>query len=116
MVLNLALVYSIPAEMLASVDVLVVNEGECGLVLGAPAPETAEEAVSAAVALHERGIPRVLVTLGGNGAARASDEGAVHVPAIDLGPVVDTTGAGDTAIGVHSCNDFLRRRAWKEKY
>ena len=98
-VLNLAPVYPIPAETLASVDVLVVNEGECGLVLGAPAPETAEEAVSAAVALHERGIPRVLVTLGGNGAARASDEGAVHVPAIDLGPVVDTTGAGDAAVG-----------------
>ncbi len=98
-VLNLAPVYPIPAETLASVDVLVVNEGECGLVLGAPAPETAEEAVSAAVALHERGIPRVLVTLGGNGAARASDEGAVHVLAIDLGPVVDTTGAGDAAVG-----------------
>ncbi|MFC2361093.1 MAG: PfkB family carbohydrate kinase, partial [Actinomyces dentalis] len=60
----------------------------------------AEEAVSAATALHERGIPRVLVTLGGNGAVRASDEGAVHVPAIDLGPVVDTTGAGDAAVGV----------------
>ena len=87
MVLNLAPVYPIPAETLASVDVLVVNESECGLVLGAPAPETAEEAVSAATALHERGIPRVLVTLGGNGAVRASDEGAVHVPAIDLGPV-----------------------------
>lgn len=99
-VLNLAPVYPIPAETLASVDVLVVNESECGLVLGAPAPETAEEAVSAAVALHERGIPRVLVTLGGNGAVRASDEGAVHVPAIDLGPVVDTTGAGDAAVGV----------------
>lgn len=99
-VLNLAPVYPIPAETLASVDVLVVNESECGLVLGAPAPETAEEAVSAATALHERGIPRVLVTLGGNGAVRASDEGAVHVPAIDLGPVVDTTGAGDAAVGV----------------
>ena len=50
-VLNLAPVYPIPAETLASVDVLVVNESECGLVLGAPAPETAEEAVSAATAL-----------------------------------------------------------------
>ena len=31
---------------------------------------------------------------------RASEEGAVHVPAIDLGPVVDTTGAGDATVGV----------------
>ena len=81
-------------------DVLVVNESECGLVLGAPAPETVEEAIAAAVALRGRGIPCVLVTLGGNGSVRASDEGTVHVPAIDLGPVIDTTGAGDAAVGV----------------
>ena len=99
-VLNLAPVYPIPPETLAGVDVLVVNESECGLVLGAPAPETVEEAIAAAVALRGRGIPCVLVTLGGNGAVRASDEGAVHVPAIDLGPVIDTTGAGDAAVGV----------------
>ena len=99
-VLNLAPVYPIPAETLASVDVLVVNESECGLVLGAPAPETVEEAIAAAVALRGRGIPCVLVTLGGNGSVRASDEGTVHVPAIDLGPVIDTTGAGDAAVGV----------------
>ena len=99
-VLNLAPVYAIDPDVLASVDVLVVNESECGLVLGAPAPETVEEAIAAAVALRGRGIPCVLVTLGGNGAVRASDEGAVHVPAIDLGPVIDTTGAGDAAVGV----------------
>ena len=99
-VLNPAPVYPIPPQTLADVDVLVVNETECGLVLGAPAPETTESALAAAVALRERGVARVLVTLGGAGAVWASDEGAEHVPAIDLGPVVDTTGAGDATVGV----------------
>ena len=99
-VLNLAPVRPVSPRALADVDVLVVNESECGLVLGAPAPETAEEAVSAATALHERGIPRVLVTLGPDGAVRASADEVTHVAAIDLGPVVDTTGAGDACVGV----------------
>ena len=41
----------------------------------------------------------MLVTLGADGAVRSSDEGAAHVPALELGRVVDTTGAGDTFVG-----------------
>ena len=99
-VLNLAPVYPIAPDVLAGVDVLVVNETECGLVLGSPAPATPEEALAAAAALRERGIAGVLVTLGAAGAVWACAEGSGHMPAIDLGPVVDTTGAGDASVGV----------------
>ena len=99
-VLNLAPVYPISAETLAAADILVVNESECGLILGTPAPQTAEEALTAAAVLRERGTACVLVTLGADGAVRSSDEGAAHVPALELGRVVDTTGAGDATVGV----------------
>ena len=99
-VLNLAPVYAIAPRVLDSVDVLVVNETECGLVLGSPAPGTPEEALASAAALRERGIASVLVTLGAAGAVWACAEGSGHLPALDLGPVVDTTGAGDASVGV----------------
>ena len=92
-VLNLAPVYAIDPDVLASVDVLVVNESEAGLVLGRPAPASSAEAVRAL------GIPEVLVTLGGAGAAYASRTGSAHLDAVGDGPVVDTTGAGDAAVG-----------------
>ena len=99
-VLNLAPVRPVSPRALADVDVLVVNETECGLVLDAPPPGTAAAAAAAAAKLRNRGPARVLVTLGPDGAVRASAEEVTHVAAIDLGPVVDTTGAGDACVGV----------------
>ena len=98
-VLNLAPVYAIDPDALASVDVLVVNESEAGLVLGRPAPSSSAEAVRAAEDLRALGIPEVLVTLGGAGAAYASRTGSAHLDAVGDGPVVDTTGAGDATVG-----------------
>ncbi|WP_115727982.1 PfkB family carbohydrate kinase [Actinomyces culturomici] len=99
-VLNLAPVYEIAPEVLADVDVLVVNEYEAGLALDRPAPTSVEEALEAARALREKGVGSVVITLGKAGAVRVDAESEAHVPAIDLGPVVDTTGAGDAAVGV----------------
>ena len=84
-VLNLAPVYAIDPDALASVDVLVVNESEAGLVLGRPAPASSAEAVRAAEDLRALGIPEVLVTLGAAGAAYASRTGSAHLDAVGDG-------------------------------
>ena len=73
----------LPAELLAAVTVLVVNEGEAA-VLG-----------EAAVA----GVPHVVTTLGSAGARYRGPSGiVVEVPAPTVRPV-DTTGAGDAFAG-----------------
>ncbi|WP_165217417.1 ribokinase [Schaalia sp. ZJ1691] len=99
-VLNLAPVYDIAPQVLSTVDVLVVNESEAGLVLGTPAPRDRDSAVTAARELVDLGITHALITLGKNGSVWAGPEGAELVDALDFGPVVDTTGAGDASVGV----------------
>lgn len=96
---NLAPVHPVDPELLHRVDVLVVNETEAGLVLGCPAPTSTDEALRTAAALLGRGPGAVLVTLGAAGAVRADAAECVHEPALTLGPVVDTTGAGDATVG-----------------
>lgn len=81
------------ADLFALVDLLVLNEGEAAAFGGAGAPE------EAAQALRRAGAGTVVLTLGGRGAVLADDAGADHVPARPV-PVVDTTGAGDTFMGV----------------
>jgi ribokinase len=87
-ILNAAPVRALPAELLDAVDLLVVNESEAvGLVEGG-APEDL-------LAL----VPRVVVTLGAEGAAYADREGTrLTVPAPRIEPV-DTTAAGDAFCG-----------------
>ncbi|WP_159791755.1 PfkB family carbohydrate kinase [Puerhibacterium puerhi] len=105
LVLNAAPSAPLPADLLAEVDVLVVNEHEArdltGLGGGAasdggPAAAPAE----LAAALLER-VPAVVVTLGGAGSlvAERGDPAPAAVPAFPAA-VVDTTGAGDTYCGV----------------
>ncbi len=73
----------LPAELLAAVTVLVLNEGEAA-VLGA-------QAVA--------GVPHVVTTLGAAGARyRGPRENVIDVPAPRVVPV-DTTGAGDAFTG-----------------
>ena len=99
-VLNLAPVYDVADEVLADVDVLVVNETEAGLTAGAPAPAGPQEALDLAATLIGRGPAAVLITLGKQGSVWTDGDESGAVPAIDLGPVVDTTGAGDASVGV----------------
>ncbi len=72
----------LPADLLAGVTVLVVNEGEAR-ALGAPALAQ---------------VPHVVTTLGGDGARYRgpADEFQVAAPKVDA---VDTTGAGDAFTG-----------------
>ncbi|GAA1935477.1 ribokinase [Nocardioides marmoribigeumensis] len=89
-VLNPAPAQELPRELLALVDVLVVNEGEFEVVTGAPVSEEA---------LTSSSLPeRVVVTLGGRGALVRDGASVLSVGAPRV-EVVDTTGAGDTFVG-----------------
>ncbi|KAA0022948.1 ribokinase [Antrihabitans cavernicola] len=83
-ILNPSPVQELPDELLAAVDILVLNKAEAEL-LGAH--------VLAAV-------PHVVITLGVDGATYRGPGGAAEsVPALPV-DVVDTTGAGDAFAGV----------------
>lgn len=95
--LNLAPYVRLPADVLALADPLVVNASEAA-ALGADLGRTAPSPEDVPAALH--GVARSLVvTLGAAGAALV-DAGGRHtrVPAPAV-QVVDSTGAGDAAVG-----------------
>jgi len=92
--LNPAPAQALPAALLAEVDVLVPNETEAALLVGSDLDPTA-----AATRLRALGPATVLLTLGADGLQVDTDGLAQRVPAPATGPVVDTTGAGDTFIG-----------------
>jgi ribokinase len=94
--LNAAPAHPLPAELLAALDVLVVNEHEARTIsedLGLPLV-----AADFAAAFHRRFGCAVVVTLGANGLVAAAD-GRFHVAPAPGVNVVDTTGAGDAFTG-----------------
>ncbi|GAA4431365.1 ribokinase [Georgenia halophila] len=93
-VLNAAPSRALPEELLAAVDVLIVNEHEARDLAG-----TDGDPESLAATLLEK-VATVVVTLGAAGALIAErDAEPVHVPAPTV-TAVDTTGAGDAFCGV----------------
>jgi ribokinase len=89
-ILNAAPARELPPELLAAVDLLVVNEGEARAITGSPAPD-----VAGLLAL----VPRVVLTMGGAGSWYADRDGAdERVPACTV-EVLDTTAAGDAFTG-----------------
>lgn len=104
--LNLAPAQALPLETLRQVDTLLVNETEAmflrDTLSGSQQPgraiSTLAEATPLARDLHERGIARVVITLGAQGALLVSQGKIVHVPAPAV-QVVDTTAAGDCFAG-----------------
>jgi ribokinase len=87
-ILNLAPALPLDPAVLADIDVLVANRGEAAMLGADPAGLA-------------RGLRRALVVTGGAEGAIAflADGGMIPVPALALTPV-DTTGAGDTFVGV----------------
>lgn len=86
--LNAAPIRDLPAELLSSLDILVVNEHEASHLAGERDWRGLTEQV-----------PVVVVTLGSEGALllrRGSDEVRVAAPSVHA---VDATGAGDTFCG-----------------
>lgn len=89
-ILNAAPARELPPELLAAVDLLVVNEGEARAITGSAEPD-----VAGLLAL----VPRVVLTLGGAGSWYADRDGAdERIPACAV-DVVDTTAAGDAFTG-----------------
>jgi ribokinase len=89
-VLNAAPARLLPAELLAAVDVLIVNEGELRAVAG-------EGGIAAAIA--RLGGISVIVTLGARGSCAYARGEWLLQPAFEV-DAIDTTGAGDTFCGV----------------
>jgi ribokinase len=92
------------ADLLPLVDLLVLNEGEAERLGGAG------DARAASGSLRQAGAAIVVLTLGGRGAVFADETGVDHTPAPRV-RVVDTTGAGDTFIGVLAGALYHRRLA-----
>lgn len=105
-VLNLAPAQALPLAILRQVDVLVLNETEASLIRDAlnhaakpgQVISTVNEAALLALDLHGRGIAKVIITLGAQGAILAYGGNTIHVPAPAV-QVVDTTAAGDCFVG-----------------
>ncbi|MEV0949602.1 ribokinase [Promicromonospora sp. NPDC050249] len=102
-VLNLAPVIELSADVVRRADPLVVNEHEARLALsllgGQAVPD--DDHAAAARALTEAGVSSVVITLGSAGAVVATRSGDGEVAAVPSPKVsaVDTTGAGDAFVG-----------------
>jgi ribokinase len=97
--LNPAPAVSLSDDLLSNLDILVLNETECELITGIKI-ESIDKAKEAVKYIMEKGIPQVVITLGGNGAAYNSGKELIHMPIPNVKiEVVDTTAAGDSFIG-----------------
>ena len=102
-VMNLAPAHALEAIDLRALDWLVVNRTElaalcAALALAGTSPRSQAALVAAAVGTG------IVVTLGGEGALLCTPGGHVVAEAARRGPVVDTTGAGDTLTGVFAAS------------
>ncbi|MEM7615743.1 MAG: ribokinase, partial [Pseudomonadota bacterium] len=97
-VLNPAPAAALPEGMLALCDYLTPNETEAEDLTGLPV-QSLEEARAAAEALRALGVGTAIITLGERGALFHSGAVSELVPAMSVGPVVETTGAGDAFNG-----------------
>jgi ribokinase len=97
-VLNPAPGRDLPDEVLALCDFVTPNETEAEALTGV-AVAGPGAAKAAAGALLARGAGAAVVTLGARGALYHAPGRSELVPAIDAGPVVETTGAGDAFNG-----------------
>lgn len=93
-VLNAAPARALPAELLRSVDMLVVNEGELATLAGSEGDVMAQlQRLSA-----QHGLQDVIVTLGAQGCIALHQQHFIQQKAYKI-EVVDTTAAGDTFCG-----------------
>jgi ribokinase len=97
-ILNPAPAAPLPDGMLALCDLVTPNESETEVLTGLPVtdPATAEVATRRLITMGARS---ALVTLGAQGSLYCDGATVLHTPAINAGPVVETTGAGDAFNG-----------------
>lgn len=94
-ILNLAPAAPLSAEVLDTLDILVVNEIEARMAAGSTSGEPLELAQRLARAHHLT----CVVTLGAAGAIAVGPTGGWRIGSLAIEPV-DTTGAGDAFVGV----------------
>lgn len=88
---------TLPADLLAGVTGLLLNEVEAAQLCGTPVADVAS-ALQAARQLQTMGPSLIVLTLGAHGVCIAEGALAVHLPAVQV-TAVDTTAAGDTFAG-----------------
>ena len=89
--LNAAPAQALHGELLQTLDMLIVNEGELALLAG-PQGSIAER-------MRRLSLPCVVATLGARGCCALNQGELIVQPGFDVSPV-DSTGAGDTFCGV----------------
>lgn len=97
-ILNPAPAVEIPPEMLRLCDFITPNETEAEGITGL-AVRSVGDAEAAADVLLDRGIGAALITLGEQGVFFKDKTQRAHIPAVNAGAVVETTGAGDAFNG-----------------
>lgn len=97
LLLNAAPFQPLPDDLIRAVTYLVVNSAEAAALTGVPVTGRAG-ARRAAAAAAARGVPNVVVTLGGDGCVALAGGQPIEVDAFPV-EVVDSTGAGDAFVG-----------------
>lgn len=97
-ILNPAPAVALTESIYSLCDYMTPNESEAAGLTEQPVASVAD-AERAADALLARGVRNVVVTLGAQGALVRNSVITKHIPALDAGPVVETTGAGDAFNG-----------------
>lgn len=97
-ILNPAPAQPLPVSIYQHIDYITPNETETAALTGI-AVTSLGDAEKAADAFLAWGVRNAVITLGAQGAFVKNANGSEHVPAIDAGKVVETTGAGDAFNG-----------------
>lgn len=96
-ILNPAPGQPVDMDALSRVRYVTPNETEAETISGL-AVGSIDDARACGRALVERGLQRVIITLGANGALLATKDGTEHLPAFQV-LTKDSTGAGDAFVG-----------------
>jgi ribokinase len=97
-ILNPAPAMPLPESIYQYIDYITPNETEAATLTGIVVNSLAD-AEKAANAFLARGVRNAIITLGAQGAFVKNANAKAHVPAVDAGQVLETTGAGDAFNG-----------------
>jgi ribokinase len=94
---NFAPARSFDLSYFSKINILVLNEVEASFLAGIPV-ENESGAEMAATGLMEKGVEKVIITMGSKGAFSFTKSEKISLPSFKV-DVVDTTAAGDTFCG-----------------
>ena len=97
-ILNPAPAQPLGGDILKLCDFVTPNEIEAEQITGIPV-KSINDAEIAAGKLLEKGADSAVITLGEQGALFKDNNQVIHQPSYEVGPVVETTGAGDAFNG-----------------